>query len=418
MSKIFKKKSFDRKYTKDLYEKYKPYFEVHSVYFQGGSCSVFLGSMRYTMCAPALEHEGVMMVPAVELARIYSPWMKVEEDANTLRFTYQHQGTMKQVTVAAGSLELSGCNATLSLERAPEKIDGLWYVDIENLMRNAFDKFTVWDYTYLAPGEFLGIGNTEEELFQNPNVIKDMIIAADKKSGILRRAYYFEAGNCMQPYTLYIPSTYSPDKPSHLVMVLHGASDGVANDRDLKWKPLAFEQASEGHNLITLFVEGYGQGFYGGAYPDLHPEQHDITPEEQFYLNLCETEPFCALEQVLSQYKIDERNIFITGNSMGGCGTFWLSRKYPRFRAIAPCGALTTDDITTFNLTSLQNVPAMFVCGTENIGFDHLKDVVIPQLNEADVPAILRVVPGGTHPDAWAYALDDIYDFFESHSVQ
>ena len=98
---------------------------------------------------------------------------------------------------------------------------------------------------------------------------------------------------------------------------------------------------------------------------------------------------------------------------MGGCGTFWLSLKYPEiFRALAPCGALTDDDLSKFDLTPIQGKPLLMVDGTENMGFETVPRQVA-YFNAHGVPAEMRVVVGGIHASAWAYAFDKVLDFFE-----
>ena len=413
MSKHFKPKAQDRRYIRDVDEYYKPYFQIKAVYFTDGSKTAFVERQQYQMDAPAKEVNEVMMVSAQDVAKIYAPGMQLEIQGDTISIQYQG----KKALLKVGSRELQTQDQTLEMEQAPLLLEGRVYLDVEAVMGKAFGKYTIWDNTYLAPGDYLGIGESPEDLFQNPNIVKDMIIAGPKKTGILRRAYYFEEGQAIMPYNLYVPTTYNPEEPTKLVIYLHGAGGSCTEDRDLNRVPLAIETASEKLGAITLFAEGYSQGFYGGANPDLHPELMNLSDKEKHYIKLCELEVLAVLKQVTEAYNIDERNIFLYGNSMGGGGTFWLAMHYPIFRAIAPCGAMTTNDMNSFDLSKMKGLPALFVCGTENIGYDQLP-LNVACLREHGVDATLRTVAGGIHASAWAYAVGDIYNFFAGHAAQ
>ncbi len=413
MSKHFKPKNSDRRYIRDIDEYYKPYFQIKAVYFTAGSNIAFVERQQYRMESPALEMDEVMMVAAEDLSRIYAPKMKLAAQEDTL--TLEYEG--KTATLQTGSKDLKTQDQTVEMEKEPVSVDGKIYLDVETVMGKAFGKYTIWDNTYLAPGDYLGIGESDQDLFQNPNIVKDMIIAGPKKTGILRRAYYFEDGHAIMPYNLYVPTTYNPKKPTKLAIYLHGAGGSCTEDRDLNRVPLAIETASEKMGAITLFPEGYSQGFYGGATPDLHPELMNLSEKEKHYIELCELEVLAALKQVKGEYNIDEKNIFLYGNSMGGGGTFWLAMHYPIFRAIAPCGAMTTNDMNSFDLSKMKGLPALFVCGTENIGYDQLP-LNVACLRKHGVNAALRTVAGGIHASAWAYAVGDVYKFFEENAAQ
>lgn len=393
--------------TKDIRVKYQPFFQPKAVYFSDDTPYVYLDMMRYEMQAPTITRGDNLLVAADCLRTVYSPEMKLSVDGDTATLSYK--GTTVQVTL--GQLTATCDGAPFALEIAAEMIDGRFYLDVENVMESGFGKSVIWQKSYLAPGDFLGIADKPEDMFQRKEVGKDLLIYKHKKLGVLRRAYYFEEADIVMPYLLYVPTSYDGSKPITLVMVLHGAGDGCANNRDLNFNPLALETAAEERNMMLLLPEGYAMGFYGGATPALQPE--NCSEEEKVYLAYCQHEPMEALKQVQKEFNIDEKNIFITGNSMGGCGTFWLSLKYPEvFRALAPCGALTDDDLSKFDLTPIQGKPLLMVDGTENMGFETVPRQVA-YFNAHGVPAEMRVVAGGVHASAWAFAFDKVLDFFE-----
>lgn len=407
MSKKKISKSGDaRKVTKDLKVKYQPYFQVKAVYFTDNSPYMYVNQMRYTMDAPTITEGDNLLVAADCLRKIYSPHMKAQ--INDERAVLVYQGITLTLEVGKATAQKDG--EEIELETASRIKDGHFYLDVESVMEKGFGKTAVWQRSYLAEGDFLGIGDCAEDLFADKQVGKDLLIYLNKKTGILRRAYYFEEGDIIMPYVLYVPFGHENEGPRKLAMVLHGAGGGVGECRDLYWHPTVLETEAEKRNMMLLFPEGYAMGFYGGSTPELHPE--NCSEEEKQYLALCQHEPLCALEQVLREFQVEENGLFITGNSMGGCGTFWLALHYPeRFRALAPCGSLTTDDLDRFDLTPIQGKRLLMVDGSENIGFDN-----VPRQAEYftahGVPARWRGVPGGVHADAWTYAFGDILDFF------
>ena len=109
---------------------------------------------------------------------------------------------------------------------------------------------------------------------------------------------------------------------------------------------------------------------------------------------------------------MDRSNVFVAGNSMGGCGTVWETLRHPDvFKALAPCGSFTTHNILEMDWTPIRGKKMLFMCGTENVGFDNVARIV-REFNACGVEASACVVPGGVHDDAWVSALPDIFRFF------
>ena len=395
---------------RDLSVKYAPAFKIKAVYFAENTPYMYVNMMRYEMAAPSVSRGDNLLVAADCLRTIYSPSMKAEISENRAVLTYR--GITVELT--KGSYTALRDGEPFSLEAASEPINGHFYLDVESVMEKGFDMTARWEVSYLAPGDYLGIAEDPGELFKTRQVGKDLLVYLHKQKGLLRRAYYFEKGGVIMPYLLYVPFNYDPSVPTKLVVFLHGAGSHVEDSGDLRRRPTVLEMAAERHNMILLLAEGYSMGFYGGGTPALKPER--CGEEERYYLRLCQEEVMSALSEVRNEFNIDANNIFITGNSMGGSGSFWLSLQYPEvFRALAPCGALTTTDLGSFDLTPLEGKPLLLVCGSENIGFENVPNQVT-YFNAHGVPAQWIGIPGGEHDDAWTYAFEDVLSFFDKHS--
>lgn len=406
---VIKTSGIARQTATDYAIKYQPYFDVKTVYFQENSSYAFLNMKRHNMCAPSITTGDDLMIPLTELALIYQGKLNVQEAGSGYVLNWDNTS----VTLKAGEPFLpAACSET---SNTPAVINDIFYVPAQALLHTVFHKAVLWEQSYLAPGIFMGVANSENELFENDNVIKTMLIQSEKNCGILQRTYYYEAADCLIPYRLYVPSSYNPDKASRLIVYLHGACGSEGEDGDLSFTHGEFEQLAEKYNTLFLAPNGYCHGFYGGWTPELHPEQ--ASEEERRYLHLCEQEPLSAIKEICNLYHVDERNIFLTGNSMGGGGTFYLAMHYPRlFRAIAPCGAVVNTDIFSYNLSDMKNMPMLLVVGTENIDYGRAEQTV-KDLKTCGINAVLHTVGGGLHESAWIKALPEIFEFFDRYTI-
>lgn len=136
--------------------------------------------------------------------------------------------------------------------------------------------------------------------------IRDNPAALDTLSGVYEWAYLSRVDDSGQPFKLAIPSAYDSRKAYPLVVVMHGYggnhieySGGVTSNPD----------------YFELHVLGRSRG--GG------------------YRDLSEADVLDAMDYVRANWKIDERQIHITGTSMGGGGTFQLGSRYPDLWASA-----------------------------------------------------------------------------------
>lgn len=111
----------------------------------------------------------------------------------------------------------------------------------------------------------------------------------------------------IQPYGLYVPSTYSPDEPAPLLVAMHGST---ANHNQWPvFSPNYLRQLGEERGALVLSPQGRG--------PSLSYEQES------------ELDVFEAMSDVVSRYNVDFDRITMSGYSMGGFGTFSLAGLYP-----------------------------------------------------------------------------------------
>ncbi|MFH1022036.1 MAG: prolyl oligopeptidase family serine peptidase [Planctomycetota bacterium] len=121
--------------------------------------------------------------------------------------------------------------------------------------------------------------------------------------GILWKAYLSKLDDMWQPYCLYVPEGYDGSSVLPLIVDLHGYGGG-------------WEYTSESGRVIGARAEGclllkpYLRG-------------------RNWYVGWGDRELVDLLDVVLADYKVDPDRIYISGFSMGGCGTMKFIATYP-----------------------------------------------------------------------------------------
>ena len=396
-------------HTNNIEQKYKRYFSMNDVYFREGIDYAFIGNLRYALSTPARLVDDVLLVAWDDIRMIYGGKFQFSQHTN--------QYVMTQDAISASlspnqKILVAQNGTSREIDEIPLVVDGVFMVPIEGLMVLAFQKQAKWMRSYLLPGDYLGISD-DGRMFPTVQFLKDLLIYSTKKVVILREMYYYQRAGVLEPYRLYVPSYYNPEKKYPLIVWLHGAWPNWHIDLAMDLTQKKFERLAEAHGYLLLCVNGYSFGFYGAGTPDLLPKP--FTPQEQQCLALCEYEPLSSIDAVCGKYSIDRTKIYLCGNSMGGAGTFWLAMRHREmFRAIAPCGALTNSDMNLYDWSPLRDMPTLFVCGTENIGYENVSHSVAT-LRKHGVDAYLCTVPAAIHDDAWVDALPQIFGFFNRH---
>lgn len=114
-----------------------------------------------------------------------------------------------------------------------------------------------------------------------------------------------------QQYSLYVPSTYSPDKASGMFLALHSLTQG-------HWQYNGSQYVQQvGEQLDNLVLTTMGRGPAG------------------WYRDYAELDLFEAWAEVKADYRLDPIRTSIGGYSMGGFGTYRIGGLYPHLFAKA-----------------------------------------------------------------------------------
>lgn len=196
-------------------------------------------------------------------------------------------------------------------------------------------------------------------------------------------------------YLLFLPQSYGqdPGKKWPLILFLHGAGE-------------------RGDDLDLLRL--YGPAKVVEKQPDfpfvcLTPQcpEGEAWIEQLIILKL-------LLDEVFSSYSVDRDQVYLTGFSMGGYGTWCLAMAYPQiFAAIAPiCGGGIVQRIQ-----NLIVIPVWAFHGGDDPSVPvEESQRMVEALRSAGGEAKFTVYPGVGH-DAWTetYENPELYEWFLRH---
>jgi hypothetical protein len=136
----------------------------------------------------------------------------------------------------------------------------------------------------------------------------------------------------VQPYAVYVPTTYNPSKPTSLTWILH--SLGVNLNQYGGFAPSQLEEECQDRNSICATTEGFSDG--------------------QWYFGPAEVDFWDVWHQLALDYNLNPDTTVMSGYSMGGFASYKLALQYPDLFAKAMplegpvvCGEKVAGSVTT-----------------------------------------------------------------------
>lgn len=206
----------------------------------------------------------------------------------------------------------------------------------------------------------------------------------------------FIIGNDTLPYRLLLPENYDASKKYPLVFFLHGAGErGNDNEKQLVHGAKLFlkEEVRRDYPAIVVFPQCPQNSFWSNV--DFRMENG-----KRVFGFKAQGEPTIAMKlaqellySIMKDYRVNKRQVYAGGLSMGGMGTFEIVRRNPRlFAAAFPiCGGGEPTTASVMKKTKWW----VFHGGKD--------DVVPPELSEKMVDALKAVkaaVKFTLYPDA------------------
>lgn len=139
----------------------------------------------------------------------------------------------------------------------------------------------------------------------------------------------------LQPYTLYVPTSYPTSKqPAPLIVYLHGLN-GTGEE---PFGPvLGLEQEAEDRGYLLAGALGRGDNLYRGE---------------------GEVDVLEVIADIEARYRVDPNRIYLMGHSMGSQGTYAVALRNPDlFAAVAPAETLGSADLWR----NARNVPWLHI---------------------------------------------------------
>lgn len=137
---------------------------------------------------------------------------------------------------------------------------------------------------------------------------------------LIELAYITENDRTAQPYHLYLPPAYDPEKPTPLIVFLHGY---VPTTSILDPWVLPEEVLQIAGKYGCMMLTPYAR-------------------RNTDFQGVGEVDVFASLEQVKRLYNVDARRIYLTGVSMGAMGAWTIALRHPGiFAAVTPISGQT-----------------------------------------------------------------------------
>lgn len=197
-------------------------------------------------------------------------------------------------------------------------------------------------------------------------------------------------------YLLFLPQGYGSrlDEKWPLILYLHGIGERGGDLSLVKT------------HGISRIVEGWPDFPFVAVSPQC--PHKTVWSKHHIALN-------ALLDDLMRAYAVDEDRIYLTGNSMGGYGTWSLAAAYPqRFAALAPiCGGGEPETVC-----ALKEVPVWAFHGEEDPVVDlHYGQEMVDALRACGGDVRFTVYPGVGH-DSWTETYDnpELYQWFLQHS--
>jgi pimeloyl-ACP methyl ester carboxylesterase len=219
--------------------------------------------------------------------------------------------------------------------------------------------------------------------------------------GTFQKGLNVEPDTVIYPYLTYLPENYesNPDTAWPLILYLHGGSQ-------------------RGKNLKRLYDSGIPDQIYRGRqFPFII-----VAPQCPKHLRWSTDYWFDNLfEEILRRFRVDTTRVYLTGESLGGAGTWYIAITHPeRFAAIAPISGFTSRMAYIYqHLENLKDKPVW--------AFHGEKDRVVPVEETENLIAQLRGInpnlrnsidPDVGHWMHWlVYPGQELYDWFLMHTL-
>jgi predicted peptidase len=207
-------------------------------------------------------------------------------------------------------------------------------------------------------------------------------------------------GNSISYRALY-PKNYDSAKAYPLILFLHGGGErGSDNVAQLKWGSEMFSKFVQNHEVIILLPQCPGDDYWSSVKFD---RTKGVPYQFEFNYNFPETKALRACVELVRSFIKDKKalkkQIYITGMSMGGMGSFEAVYRYPKlFAAASPiCGG---GDANSYSKKQAKLPFFIYHGADDNVVEQKWSDQMVAKLKELNARVEYKIYPGVKH-DSW-----------------
>jgi predicted esterase len=213
------------------------------------------------------------------------------------------------------------------------------------------------------------------------------------RRGEFKKAYLSRVDNTLQPYQVFVPTSYDKSKPFPLIIALHGMG-GDENSYFQAYAQGAFKLEAEKHGYLVACPKG--------------------RKPASMYLGDAEKDVMDVIAEMRRDYNIDPDRIYLTGHSMGGYGTWSVAMSHPDvFAALAP---ISGGSNTPAGMSKIAHIPQLVVHGDTDptVPVERSRTMVgAGKKLGAEIKYI--EVPGGDHGSVVAPNFPAVFEWFDTH---
>jgi predicted esterase len=213
------------------------------------------------------------------------------------------------------------------------------------------------------------------------------------RRGEFKKAYRSKVDNTLQPYQVFVPSSYDKSKAFPLVIALHGMG-GDENSY--------FQAYAQGAFKVEADKRGYVVACPKGRKP------------ASMYIGDAEKDVMDVIAEMRRAYNIDPDRIYLTGHSMGGYGTWSVAMSHPDvFAALAPVAGGSNNPA---GMSKIAHIPQIVIHGDGDptVPVDRSR-VMVAAAKKLGVEMKYIEVPGGDHGNVVATNFPAVFDWFDTH---
>ena len=387
------------------------------LFFKEDAEFVFRDYVQVELLHKLQTKDGAICMSLDDMYRLYAPDFKVTTDGD--KITVEHATVKAEATI--GSKSITTYKGAAEMSVAPYKDGKTIYMPIYDFLCNGFGKVSS-EATKIT--KFYCVSDTEEGKITRNDTYQLERGYRGQNYGLCQFGYWFEAAERVEPVVVYVPWTYDEAKPQKLIVFLHGAGGNcVGNGTGERGVQVA--EAAERYGYMVAFVNGYcvscnfGQIVQpAGLFPvtdKTDPKNPAGYSEGQLKdIDLSDKDVHAGIDFVKDHYNVDDKNMFIMGISMGGCGTWYQVAANPgMFNACSPAGAFVEPEFFDW---SKVTTPTLYIGGTEDRNDFNLMVRAYKMAMEQGANIVkFEVVGGAPHGGEFPQRLDMIMEFFDSY---